>query len=340
MSIVSSKPTITRKDLEGVLDCMINDELISGGMVSSFEKALVELSGSKNLLAVHSPTAAFHLVLCALEARGKEVIIPSYSSQAALNAISLCGAEPVLVDIDQMLYPDCEQVLKAITERSAAIVLTHTIGVAGNYSALEGCNIPIIEDISALLGSDNLDLASLKGNFQIITFTPNDVITTGNGAAIISRNARHHSLMNELRYSASKQNFEYFMTDLQGAMGLSQISRMQDFVARRREIAKIYYDRARLTPHKVLFPYNDSCPYQHFPIIFDAPADKTTRFFKKNGIELYQPVSVSAHQILEKKGMDYPNADRMSKKLFSLPLYPTLTRNEVEKISRTLAKFI
>jgi len=340
MSIVSSKPTITRKDLEGVLDCMINDELIGGGVVASFEKSLTELTGSKNLLAVHSPTAAFHLALCAVEAGGKEVILPSYIGQAALNAITLCGAIPVLVDIDQMLYPDCEQILNAKSERTAAIIVAHTPGIAGNFASLAAANVPLIEDISAIFGSENFDGNSFQGAFQIITFAPHDIITTGNGAAVISKNARHHSMMNELRSSSTKANFEYFMTDLQGAMGLSQISRMQDFVTRRREIARIYYDRARLTPHKVLFPFNESCPYQNFPLVFDAPADKTVKFFKKNGIEIFQPVQTPVHQILERKGMDFPNADRMSKKLFSLPLYPTLTINEVEKISRTLAKFI
>lgn len=340
MSIVSSKPTITRKDLEGVLDCMINDELISGGVVASFEKSLIELTGAKNLLAVHSATAAFHLVLCALEARGKQVILPSYTTPAALNAISLCGAEAVLVDTDQMLYPDCGQIVQAVTEKTAAVIVSHIVGIPGNFSALAQCGVPVIEDISALLGTENLELSAFQGNFQIITFTPHDVITTGNGAAVLSRNSRHHSLMCELRNSQSKPNFEYFMTDLQGAMGLSQISRLQDFIKRRREIAKVYYDRARISSHKVLFPYNDTCPYQHFPLIFDASADKTLKFFKKNGIELYQPVYMPAHQILERKGMDFPNADRMAKKLFCLPLYPTLSRNEVEKISRTLAKFV
>lgn len=339
MSIVSSKPTITRKDLEGVLDCMINDELISGGVVASFEKALLELYNTKNLLVVQSTTAAYHIILSTIGVKDKEVILPSYVSQAALNAISLCGAVPKLVDIDNMLYPDCEQILSLINDDTAAVILPHTSGIPGNYALLEKISVPVIEDISAVMGTE-MEEDSFFGSFQVVSFSPENIITTGNGAAIISKNSRNHNTMTELRSSSVKTSYEYFMTDLQGAMGLSQISRMQDFITRRREIARIYYDRIKITPHKVLFPYNETCPYQHFPVIFDAPYDKTIRFFKKNGIEISQPVSRPVHQILGYKAMDFPNSDRMSKKLFSIPLYPTLSRNEVEKISRTLAKFI
>ncbi|HPI24187.1 MAG TPA: DegT/DnrJ/EryC1/StrS family aminotransferase, partial [Spirochaetota bacterium] len=130
MSIVSCKPTITRKELEGVLDCLINEDLLTGTTVKLFEGQASRHTGIKYALAVNSLTAAYHLAFKALEiAPGDEIIIPSYFDIAPLSAADLIGATPVLVDIEQgALAPSTSQIKEKITEKTKAIVFGHTFG--------------------------------------------------------------------------------------------------------------------------------------------------------------------------------------------------------------------
>lgn len=343
MSIVYSKPTITRKELESVLDCLINDELTTGDAIKIFEKNLSELVGLKHCVATNSLTSAYHLAFKSLDIQPEdEVIIPSYFDVAPLSALSLLKGKPVLVDIsDKSFIPSCDQIKEKITDKTKAIVIGHTSGSNTSFIELKELNIPIIEDISHAIGSeiDDKPVGNI-GTITVSSFSPFDIITTGNGGATLTNNSKLFSTIKELRYNKKSINFDYTMTDFQGAMGISQLSHLKDFISRRKEIAKIYYDRIRLTPHKTLYPYNDNFTYQSFPIIFDAPADKITKYWKKNGIQIYNPIEKPLHSFLDLKPMDYPNSDRMSKKVYSLPIYPTLTRKEIDKISRILAKFI
>lgn len=135
-------------------------------------------------------------------------------------------------------------------------------------------------------------------------------------------------------------NFEYAMTDFQAAMGISQLLNLQKLLKRRKDIAKIYYESLRLTSHRALYPFNENYSYQSFPVLFDALSSKIEKFWKKHGIEIINPISVPLHDIEGHKGYDYPNSDRLTKKLYSLPIYPTLTKKEIERVSKTLASFI
>ena len=342
MEIVSCRPTITRKDLEGVLDCLINDELVTGGGAKLFEASLCELTGFRHCVALSSPTAAYHAAFRALEmTRGKEVIVPSYFTTAPLGALAITGGTAVIVDNGEgSLFPDTAQIKEKITPNTAAIIIGHTTGVQIPLDEIVALGVPVIEDISHYIGVEVGEKKENPPAFQIASFTPFDLITTGNGAALFTNNSRHFSLVKEMRYSDTSVHCDYQMTDFQAAMGLSQVSRLQDFIRRRREISKMYYDALRHVPHKALYAFNESFTYQSFPLIFDASGEKVDKYWKKSGIEIHHPVEQPLHIVTGSKGMDYPNSDRFSKKVYSLPIYPSLTKKEIEKIARHLAKFI
>ncbi|HEY1407112.1 MAG TPA: DegT/DnrJ/EryC1/StrS aminotransferase family protein [Spirochaetota bacterium] len=342
MDIVSCKPTITRQDLEGVLDCLVNDELVKGNSVKVFENALSELSGYRHCTAVSSHTAAYHCAFKALEiGPDSEVIIPSYFPMAPMNALSITGGKAVIIDnADGSLVPDIDTIKSKVTEKTKAIVFGHITGIVNSADELKELGIPLVEDISHYIGLEGVEKGVTNATISIAAFTPFDLITTGNGAAVFTNSTRNLALFKEMRSSNEKLHCDYSITDFQAAMGIAQISRLQDFIRRRREVAKVYYDALRQTPHNALYAYNDAFTYQSFPLIFDAPKDKVEKYWKKSGIEIYHPVEQPLHAILEEKGMDFPNSDRYSKKVYSLPIYPTLSRKEIEKIARHLAKFI
>jgi len=130
MKIVSSKPTITRKELESVLECLINDELTSGNTVKAFESAIGEITGIKYSLAVNSPVSAYYLIFRALSiGKEDEVIIPTLFDQAPLSALGLVRGTAVLVDSDEnSLAPSIDMIKEKITERTKAIVVGHHFG--------------------------------------------------------------------------------------------------------------------------------------------------------------------------------------------------------------------
>lgn len=344
MKIVSSKPTITRKELEGVLDCMIHDELATGSTVKNFETLISDITGIKYPLAVNSLVSSYILIFKALEIGAEdEVIIPSFFSSAPLSAILLTGGKPVLVDSDEnSLFPSGASIKEKITEKTKAVIAGDMLGFHFDTEDLKDINIPVIMDISHSIGTEyNEKPAGSEGSFAVASFAPSMIITTGNGGIVLTNNSKHFSTMRDLRGgNAENINFDFTMTDLQGAMGLSQAAKLKDFIRRRREIAMKYYESARITSHKPLLPYSESAAYQTFPLIFDAPSDRVEKYWKKNGIELDRVNPHPNHELLGFKGFDYPNADRLSKKLFALPIYPTLTKKEIDKISKSLGAFI
>jgi perosamine synthetase len=344
MKIVSNKPTITRKELEAVLDCLINDELVAGDSVRTFESTMAHLIGLKHALAVNSLTAAYHLAFLALGiGPGDEVIMPSFFQRPALSALGMTGGKAVLVDSEkEAIFPASRDLLSQVNEKTRAIVIAHLFGYHFPVTELMESGIPVIEDISHSVGTEMDDIpCGRNGAISVASFNPCGIITTGNGGMMLTNNSKYYSTMKEYRGNGEERlHFEYTMTDFQGAMGITQLARLPELLNRRREIARIYHDSLKITPHKAPYLFNDRFAYQAFPVVFSATNDKIEGFWRKNRIEVLRPVGHPLHQFLELGGSAFPNSERFSKKLFTIPLYPTLTRKDVEKISKTLASFI
>jgi perosamine synthetase len=344
MKIVSNRPTITRKELEAVLDCLINDELVAGESIKNFENSVAKMIGWKYSLATSSLTAAYHLVFKALEiGDGDEVIMPSFFPQAPLSALTLAGGKAVLVDNEKdSIFPSIIDIKGKISEKTKAIVMGHLFGFHSPLRELGDVNIPVIEDISHAFGTEIDEVpAGRNGTITVASFDPAGIITTGNGGIVLTNNSKYYSIMKEYRGNDEHNlHYDYSMTDFQGAMGTSQLTKLPDLLSRRREIARIYHDTIRITPHKTPFQFSDRFAYQAFPILFNMSNEKIEGYWRKNRIEVLRPIEYPLHGILGLNAADYPNSERLSKKLFTIPLYPTLSRRNIDKISKTLGGFI
>ena len=340
MKIVSCRPTITRKDLENVLDRLISEDLAAGSAVRAFESSIAELTGLKYSLAVTSLTAAYHLVFLALGLKGgDEVILPSFFYPEPLSVLSSAGAKPVLVDCDtDSPFMQQDEIRKKISQNTKAVITGHLFGFHPDPECMKEYDIPVIEDISHSFGTG---APGTTASFTVASFSPSMIITTGNGGAVLTRSAKYFSVMKDLQGTGkSSVHYDYAMTDFQAAMGLSQLSKLGEFIRRRRGIAQTYHDALRITPHRALMNYDENSAYQSFPILFDAPAEKTEQFFKKGGIEIIRPLERPLHAILGFPAAEFPRSERLAKKIFSPPIYPALSKSEIEKISKTIAQFI
>ncbi|OHD65694.1 MAG: hypothetical protein A2176_13745 [Spirochaetes bacterium RBG_13_51_14] len=344
MRIVSNRPTITRKELEAVLDCLIKDELVAGESVKNFEVSIAKMIGFKYALATNSLTSAYHLAFKALEiGEADEVIIPSFFPQAPLSALSMAGGTAVLVDNEKdSLFPSTAEIIANISEKTRAIVTGHLFGFHFPFQGLEETPVPVIEDISHSIGTEIDDVPTGRnGAISVASFDPAGIMTTGNGGMVLTNNSKYYSIMKDFRGNAEHHlHFDYSMPDFQAAMGISQLAKLPDLLSRRREIAKIYHESLRITSHKTPYHYNDRFAYQSFPVLFTVSNEKIDTYWRKSRIAVGRSIGYPLHHLMGRNGADYPNCERYSKKLFSVPLYPTLSRKDVEKISKYLANFI
>jgi perosamine synthetase len=239
------------------LDCLKTGWISSiGKYVSLFEKKFSQYVKSKNAVAVSSGTTALHLAIVALGIeKGDEVIIPSFTFVAPLNAILYSGATPVLVDINKdNLCIDESKLLKAITKKTKAIIIVHIYGFPLNMKNIKKIakkyNLLIIEDCAEALGSKiyNKHVGTF-GDAGTFSFFGNKTVSTGEGGMIIfkeSKNAqkaislRGHAMSLKEKYWHDDIGYNYRLTNIQAAIGLAQMERIKLFVNKKIWIAKIY----------------------------------------------------------------------------------------------------
>ena len=196
--IPHNKPCITKKDAKNAYETISSEWIAYGNKSTEIEKKLSEyILGCKENKSVmcSSGTSALYLGLFALDIqRGDEIIMPTYTCTAVLNAVKQIGANPILVDINiNNLNIDIEIVKNDITKKTKAIIVTHTYGIPCEIDNLKTLGIPIIEDCSQALGTKFKDgsLTGSKGDISIFSFYATKMITGGYGGAVLSNNEKY-----------------------------------------------------------------------------------------------------------------------------------------------------
>jgi len=227
-----------------------------GPFVPKFEEEFAKYVGSKIAVSVQSGTAALHIALYELGiGPGDEVIVPALTFIATANAVLYVGATPIIVDIDPLTWNiDPESIIKAITSKTKAIIPVHLYGNPCNIDAImkiaEEHNLYVIEDATESLGATYKGKQTgTFGDFGCFSFNGNKLITTGGGGMIVTNyidKAQHIKfLVNQARdasrgYYHPEMGFNYRMTNLEAALGLAQLARIDEFVEKKREFREIY----------------------------------------------------------------------------------------------------
>jgi perosamine synthetase len=258
-------PSVGEEEWQAVREPVMSGWLTQGPKVAAFEQAFAQRHQVKHAIATTSCTTALHLILVALGiGPGDEVIVPAFTWVATANVVLYCQATPVFVDVDRTTFNlDVSQVAAKLTERTKAIIPVHLFGLCADMDALAAVasGIPLIEDAACAAGSAykgrSAGSLGLAGAFS---FHPRKSITTGEGGMITTnddqlaetiRVLRNHgaSVSEEQRHLGSKPyilpefnllGFNYRMTDLQGAVGLVQLGKLDQFIAERQRWAEFY----------------------------------------------------------------------------------------------------
>ena len=271
MRIPLSAPDITEPEIEAVVAVLRSPHLSLGPQLPAFEEAFTTLTGVPHAIAVSSGTAGLHLAVRALGlGPGDEVILPSFTFIAAANTIRYEYATPIFVDIDPVtLNMDPAAVARAITPRTRALLVVHTFGRPADMTLLlalaQAHSLPVIEDACEALGAqyDGRPIGSF-GTLAIFAFYPNKQITTGEGGMVLTPDPqlanRIRSLRNQGRASTHARHwlqhaelgFNYRLSDIACTLGLGQLARLPEILARRAHAARLYHQHLAAEPSLLL----------------------------------------------------------------------------------------
>jgi perosamine synthetase len=252
-----SAPDITEAEIAAVTAVLRTPHVSFGPELAGFEAELAAYHGVDQAIAVSSGTAGLHLALLALGiGLGDEVILPSFTFVAVVNAVLQVHAVPVLVEVDATtLNLDPAGVERAISPRTRAIMAVHTFGVPAQIDALaslaERHQLALIEDASEAVGARfDSRIAGSFGDLAVLGFYPNKQITTGEGGAVLVRDQAHAARLLRLRNQGRDSSgnwldhiepgYNYRLSDLACALGRTQLRRIDEILALRRQAAERY----------------------------------------------------------------------------------------------------
>ncbi len=361
-----TKPLLGIEEEEAAAHSIRSGWITQGPKVAEFERAVANYCGAKHAVAVSNCTTALHLALIvAGVGPGDEVICPSMSFIATCNSIRYTGATPVFAEVDSRTYNlDPSAAEAAITPRTRVILLVHQIGLPADldrlYEIAARHGLQVIEDAACAIGSRYQGRAiGSHGDLVCFSCHPRKVITTGEGGMITTGNReyadrlrllRQHgmSVSDTVRHSSRSVvteqyvclGYNYRMTDIQAAVGVEQMKRLDGIVARRRELAARYTQalagHAWISPPYV--PAGAEPNFQSYAVSLSNRApmsrddlmqqlldcDITTR----RGIMLAHAEPASR----ELKSASLPTSEAASRNSVLLPLYPQMTDDEQDRV--------
>ena len=363
------KQTIEQDDIQAVVDVLKSDFLTTGPKIAEFEQTVADYVGAKYAVAISNGTSALHAACFAAGiGPGDEVITTPLTFAASANCVLYCGGTPVFADVDPKtynIYP--EDIRRKITDRTKAIIAVHLAGQPCDMDAIHSIareyGLIVIEDGAHALGSvyKGKKVGSLS-DMTTFSFHPVKPITTGEGGMIVTDNEDFYKKMVLFRshgitrddsmmtrndgpwfYQQFDLGYNYRITDIQCALGCSQMKKLDRFLARRKEtVAR--YNEAFADCDNIITPYqlSDTESGWHLYIVQVKNCDRRQVFetMREKGIGVnvhYIPVYM--HPYYQEHGYENvhcANAEEIYSHIISLPLYPGLTFEQQDYVIDTL----
>ena len=385
MFIPYGKQNINQADIDSVVSVLQSDFLTQGPQVPLFEKSVAELVGAKHALAVNSATSALHIACLALDLGEGDILWTSpITFVASANCALYCGAEVDFVDIDPRTYNMSVDELrlkleaaKLVNKLPNIVVPVHLCGQSCDMQAIhmlaQEYDFKIIEDASHAIGGkyQNHYIGSCQySDVTVFSFHPVKIITTAEGGMVVTNNAdlaqkmdlyRSHGvtrnpqlMMKETEgpwyYQQVDLGFNYRMTELQAALGVSQLYRLHEFVSKRHQIAQRYNEILHNLP--VVLPYQLPQTYSGLHLyVIRIQLDR----IKKSRKEIFESlraknIGVNVHYIpvhtqpyYQAMGFtvgDFPQAEAYYEAAISLPMYPDLSEDQLNYIYQSLKEVL
>jgi dTDP-4-amino-4,6-dideoxygalactose transaminase len=333
-NIPHSRPTIGSEEAKA--EVVESGYIAEGEMVKQFETAFAKSLGVEHAMSTNSGTSALHLTLLAMGVgTGDEVIIPSYVCSALLNAVNYTGATPVLAEINSDTYNlDVTDVQSRINKCTKALIVPHLFGLAADMETLLKLDVPIIEDCAQSIGSTyHQRPVGTLGEVAIFSFYATKVITTGEGGMIATNSRKIAARVRDLKAYDKRRDykirFNYKMNDIQAALGITQLKQLGTIIRRRKEIAA-RYSRAFNSLLLKLPPTDSGHIYFRYVLGLRMDCIPWIEALARLGITCERPIHFPLHRNLKLGG--YPATEKAWRQSLSIPIYPTLTDEEISRI--------
>lgn len=353
--IQHNKPYFDQQDQDAVVEVLNRGYVAQGHEVEAFEQELSAFTGNPYSVLVNSGTTAIYLALHALNVgEGDEVILPTYVCSALLNAIHMIGAKPILVDVkDQDFNIDWEQVDDKITSKTKAILVPHIHGVPSYVPGSEHKGVPIIEDCATAIGSyvkndkGAYEHVGNKAELSITSFYATKFCAMGYGGFVMSKSKElTDSVLNYREFDCVEEyqpRFNFQVSDLNAALGRSQLMKVQGLLERRKTIRKRYdevFDKKGIARQGMAVEgmYNN---YRYVIRMAERERERFSSYLLEKGIKTIIPIESYEllHNYLKLTSDDYPIAENIAKTTLSIPIYPALTDSEIDYITETIKAF-
>lgn len=367
-----AKPYITKEDQKAVADAVASGWILQGPKVATFEALLAEHMGVKHAVATSSCTTALHIALITLGVgKGDEVIVPSFSYIASANCIVHAGAVPVFVDIDPRTYNlDPEAVARAVTRKTKAIIAVHQIGLAADMAAIMAIakkhSLFVIEDAACALGATIRGKhVGRFGHISAFSFHPRKAITTAEGGLLVTKNNSWAKTARMLRAHGSNMSvaarhqshtvqfesfpvvgYNYRMSDIHAALGISQFRKF-DYIMRRRQEIAASYTQAFADDDRIVTPFVPDGfhhTYQSYMVRIrggNRVQKKIMQRMLDDGVATRRGVMTSheeaPYRLLYPK-LKLPHTELALRECIVLPIYTELTKAEQDRVVTALHK--
>ena len=354
------KQFLHKEDIDAVVETLNSDYLTTGPKVKAFEDALAKYCEVRYCVAVANGTAALHLASLVLLNKGDKVLTTPNSFLATSNAILYAGAKPIFIDIAKDGNIDLDLCEKAL-QKDPTIKAIYPVAFSGHMvdqvklkKLRETYDVSILEDCAHAIGAKDGDVKAASctnSDISILSFHPVKHMTTGEGGAITTNSKeiyekllmlRGHGMvktpeMKPWEYEMQDLGFNYRLTDIQCALGLSQLKKLDSFIDRRIELVKKYDDVFKDSIVRPLYTYDGKSSYHLYVVQVDFSKLSITKenlfnkLREKNiGIQLhYIPINKQPYyRSLGYGDENTPVMDKYYEECFSLPMYPKMSDNE------------
>ncbi len=368
MKIRLSSPDISDLEIQYVNKVLKTRDLSLGPMLGKFENAFAKRVGSKYAVAVNSGTSGLHLIVRALGiGKGDAVITTPFSFIASANCMLFEGAKPLFVDIDEKtMNIDSERIkeaIKGLDSPPKAILPVHVFGYPCDMDAIMDISktygMAIIEDSCEALGTEYKGrMVGTLGNAGVYAFYPNKQITTGEGGMIVTDDpdiaALSRSMRNQGRgdkggwFAHERLGYNYRISDVSCAIGLAQLERLNEIIAKRARVAELYRERLSGVEGLTLPPGYEIERMSWFVYVVRLHAEYTRKDrervlegLRAAGIgcsNYFSPIHLQPFykEMFGFKEGDFPVTEAVADRTLALPFYNDLTEDEIECIAKTL----
>jgi len=365
MEVPLSRPDITQREIDAVVDVLHSGILSIGPRLEEFESKIAEYVGVKHAIGVNSGTSGLHLAVRALGiSEGDEVITTPFSFIASSNCILFERATPVLVDIDPLtLNIDVGHIESAITPRTKALLPVDAFGQPVDMEAIKSIankySLPIIEDSCEALGAEfNGIKAGSQADIAVFAFYPNKQITTAEGGMVVTNDDYIADLVRSMRSQGrpitglwlehERLGYNYRLSELHAALGCVQMERIDEIISKRRRAAEVYNSCLK-DVEEVAVPYVDPRVKMSWFIYVirlhsSVDRDMVMEYLIEHGVgckPYFTPIHLQPfYRDMGFKEGDFPITESVAKTTLALPFFSNITEEQIDYVVQVLKEGI